>query len=111
MTREEWAKRPMEERRIAAEEWCHGWNDARGTDANGMSMLSGNVRDHYALDLLDPPGDDRVEPMPWRLQIAAMLGIGGCKFAEYASNADWASDRLADADALLAAAQATKVAK
>ncbi len=56
VTRDEWAARPLAERRIAAEAWCEGWNDAIYGDPEGraeFSVESPSVIDVYALDLPD----------------------------------------------------------
>ena len=77
----EWAKRPLVERKIAAEAWCDGWNDALdGSSEPLMTPQSANVLDHFALDCLDAPAvpDEQVGPMPWRLQIAATFAAAEC---------------------------------
>ena len=91
MTREEWAKRPLAERLRAFTSECER--------KYGISPHPTDFG--IDPDLLDTP-NDRVGPMPWRLQIAARIlpifsGRGGMT--------DSVGAAIHYADALLAAAQ------
>lgn len=57
MTREEWSRRPLAERKIAAQAWCNGWRDALEAwpASQFYTIDSPNVIDHFALDLPDAP--------------------------------------------------------
>lgn len=95
MTRDEWAKRPLAER-IAA------WIKKFENEERYLTLMQ---LGEFALDLPDAPAvADERGPMPWRLQIAAILG-GQNTTANYRNTREWADDRMHEADALIAAAQ------
>ena len=67
LTREQWTARPLTERRIAAQTWCDGWNDANeGTDRDTYDIKWPNVIDRFALDAPDVvPAEERVDLTPY----------------------------------------------
>ena len=75
MTRADWAKRPLAERELAAEEWCNGWNDCARNASRAVTGISQqHVIDTYALDLPDTPADDLT---PWIAVVIDKFHPGG----------------------------------
>lgn len=111
MTRAEWAARPL----VARIEACRCDRDGKLAENEqrqhcGNAMAYGDndfdqLVDAYALDLPDAPAAAPAEcgPMPWRLQIAAMIEAARMTTGTIQDNP---AGSLAMADALLAAHRA-----
>jgi len=115
MTRDEWAKRRMAERKIAAEAWCQGWFDAV-EDSPGRARYdihASNVREAFALDEPDVTPDLPADDLTPYLETAgraeetceAIVDSGDNAIHVAKTNEEWADAVIARARALRDAAR------
>ena len=103
MTREQWAERPMAERKVAAQAWCDGWMAACRTDVRDakLTLEAPCVVCDFALALPDAPAqDDRVAIVAAVIQQDSWHEGRYLKSAE--ASIEWAQGLLRGIDSALA---------